>query len=248
MAVDITVPVLGEGVESGDVLEIFVQEGDVIAPDDGLIELETDKATVTVPSTTGGKVVKVHVSEGQTVKVGDPIVSVEPAGAPAQPAAPAESPAAETKPEPEPTPEPEQPAAVETPQPAAPAVESQAAPAKPAPEPVATPAPVASPAPAASPNASAAQASTATAPGSHDGVIPAGPAIRRLAREVGIDLAAIKGTGPDGRITREDVMQAVRGCSQRQAAGAAPGPLRKCPGFARPSRGRCTNPGPPCRA
>lgn len=232
MAVEITVPVLGEGVESGDVLEIFVQEGDVISPDDGLIELETDKATVTVPATSGGKVVKVHVSEGQTVKVGDPIVSVEPSGAAAQPAAPTDAPAAQAPAEPEKTPEPES-SEPETPEPpvAEPTATAPNPAPKPAAEPTATPSsPVTTPTPAEAPVASAVQESATTAPSSNGGVIAAGPAIRRLAREVGIDLATIKGTGPGGRITREDVMQAVRGCAQRQASGASAAPAGETDG------------------
>ena len=61
MSVEIKVPVLGEGVESGDVLEIFVNEGEVIEQEQGLVELETDKATLTVPATVGGTVTKIHV-------------------------------------------------------------------------------------------------------------------------------------------------------------------------------------------
>ena len=70
MSVEIKVPVLGEGIESGDVLEIFVNEGEVIEQEQGLVELETDKATVTVPATVGGTVTKIHVSEGDSINIG----------------------------------------------------------------------------------------------------------------------------------------------------------------------------------
>ena len=64
MAIEIKVPALGEGVESGDVLEVFVNVGDTVTKDQGLIELETDKATVTIPATSAGKVAAVLVKNG----------------------------------------------------------------------------------------------------------------------------------------------------------------------------------------
>ena len=70
MTVEIKLPALGEGVQSGDVLEVLVKEGDTVSKDDGLIELETDKATVIVPSEVSGVVASVSVNEGDTVAVG----------------------------------------------------------------------------------------------------------------------------------------------------------------------------------
>ncbi len=78
MSIEVKLPSLGEGVASGDVLEIFVKEGDTISKDQSLLELETDKATVSVPSPTAGKILKIVVSEGETVAVGAPIAVVEP--------------------------------------------------------------------------------------------------------------------------------------------------------------------------
>lgn len=197
MATDIKVPELGEGVESGDVLEVFVSVGDVIEKDADLIELETDKATVAVPAAVGGKIVKIHVSEGDTVSVGGVVVSVEAvAGAAETPAATPEPPAAAAPPAAEPP--------KETP--------------KEAPKPVAaaTPAPVVPPTPAA-------PAPASKAASSNGATIPAGPAIRRLAREVGIDLGTLSGTGDFGRITREDVMKAVRGGASRSGSAVVGG-------------------------
>ena len=77
MAIEIKVPVLGDGIESGDVLDVFVKEGDEIAKDAGVIELETDKATVTVPAPMAAKFPKIHVKTGQTVKIGEVIVTLE---------------------------------------------------------------------------------------------------------------------------------------------------------------------------
>jgi pyruvate dehydrogenase E2 component (dihydrolipoamide acetyltransferase) len=199
MATEIKIPSLGEGVTSGDVLEVLVSPGDVVKKDQGLIELETDKATVTVPSPSNGKVVKVLVKAGETVNVGGAIVEMEVEAS----AAPAAKPAAPATPPPAP----------------APAPAAQAKPA-PAPTPTAPPAPVA-PAPATPAPATAAQVQSAPAMSqvmtendNSDEVIPAGPAIRRFAREVGVDLTNVVGTGEAGRITREDVLAVVRHANQ----------------------------------
>src|SRR4029453_4579770 len=95
MPTQITLPSLGENIDSGDVLSIYVSPGDVIAKDQDLIEVETDKATLPVPSPQAGKGVGVLVKEGQTLKVGAPILEIEAtngsSAAPAPPAKPAES-------------------------------------------------------------------------------------------------------------------------------------------------------------
>jgi pyruvate dehydrogenase E2 component (dihydrolipoamide acetyltransferase) len=210
MATEIKIPSLGEGVTSGDVLEVLVSVGDVVKKDQGLLELETDKATVTVPSPTAGKVTKVLVKGGQTVNVGEAIIELE-ADAAAAPAAskPVAPPAAAPAPV---TPAPVAPAPV-APAPVAPAPVAQAPVAPPPPRPVA-PAPVA-PAPVA--------AQAVVDVDTSDDVIPAGPAIRRFAREVGVDLAGVVGTGEGGRITREDVLAVVRHANQA-ARSSAPAP------------------------
>jgi len=194
MATEIKIPALGEGVDAGDVLEIFVSEGDVIKKDDGILELETDKATVTVPASEGGKVTKIHVANGETVKVGQTILTIEPSAAESAPKA---KPAA-TGP------------AAEKPAPAA----TTKPPKAPAPEPVAPPpaTPAAAPATVAS-HAVSLSANVAS-------TIPAGPAMRRFAREIGVDLAHVQGTGNNGRILRDDILRVVRGGGARTAAPA----------------------------
>ncbi len=77
MSIQVRVPDLGDGIESGDVLEILVREGDQIKKDQGIVELETDKATVEVPSSHAGKVSKIHIKSGQSVAVGDVLISLE---------------------------------------------------------------------------------------------------------------------------------------------------------------------------
>ena len=67
MAVEIKLPALGEGVDSGDVLEIFVSVGDTVEKNETLVELETDKATVNIPTEVTGKITAIHVNEGDTV-------------------------------------------------------------------------------------------------------------------------------------------------------------------------------------
>ncbi len=187
MATDFKLPDLGENIASGDVVSVFVSPGDVVKPGQALLEVETDKAVIEVPCPPGGRVASVLVKKGDTVKVGQTLLTLEAAGA-----------GSATAPAAKPAPAAEKPAPA--PAPAKPAV------AKPAPvaeAPVPKPAPVHVPAPAAEPEPEPAPAATAT-------IEPAGPAVRRLARELGVDLARVTGTGPGGRILREDVVAAVR--------------------------------------
>ncbi len=188
MATEFKLPDLGENIASGDVVTVFVSPGDVVKPGQALLEVETDKAVIEVPCPPGGRIASVLVKKGDTVKVGQALVTLEPAGAaasaPAAPAKQAAAPAAAPAP-----------AAV-----AAPAKKAEPAPA-PRPSPVAVAAPPQSIDPEPEPVAAAAA------------VEPAGPAVRRLARELGVDLARVRGTGPGGRIVREDVVAAVRQAS-----------------------------------
>ena len=199
MAIDVQLPDLGDGIESGDVLAVHVSVGDTIEKGQTLIEIETDKATVDVPSTQGGKVTKVHVKAGDTVAVHAPLVSLDAAEAggsapePAAPPAEKSAPPAEEPKAAEPAPEPEAPAP---------------APAKPAP-PKPAPVNVQPPKPTPAPGADAPAA---------DESVPAGPAVRRFAREVGVDLRNVQGSGPNGRIEREDVLRTVRDLNQGGSA------------------------------
>lgn len=207
MATEIKLPSLGEGIESGDVLEVLVKPGDVIKKEQSLLEMETDKATVSVPSPVAGKVLAVTVKEGETVKVGSVIVTMEVTGGTAPAPTPAAAPPAAA---PAPTPVPAAPApAPVTNKPAAPAPKPTAPTPSPAAAPVAAPAPVL-----------ATASASATAPAMSEDSIPAGPAIRRFAREVGVDLTHVQGTGEAGRITREDVLAVVRHANQSLQARA----------------------------
>ena len=77
MSIEVKLPDLGDGIESGDVLEIFVSVGDTIEKGQDIVEMETDKATVTVPASAGGKVVKILISEGDTVAINGCILELE---------------------------------------------------------------------------------------------------------------------------------------------------------------------------
>ncbi len=203
MPTEIKLPSLGEGIESGDVLEILVKVGDVIKKDQSLVEMETDKATVSVPSPFAGKILSIAIKEGETVKVGMVLASIEASGVAAPAPTPAAPPQAAVAPPPV------------APPPVAPSkVEQAAAPAPAAPAPVKPIAPIVVPAApvAIAPTTQPTSADVGT-PFSDD-VIPAGPAIRRFAREVGVDLVSVAGTGDGGRITRDDVLAVVRHANQ----------------------------------
>lgn len=195
-------PNLGEGVESGDVLEVLVAVGDTIGNDQEVLELETDKATMFVTADgVSGKITAINCKEGDTIAVGQVIFTYDGAAAPE-----ASAPAAAPTPAPAPAP----------PKPAAPAPPVQAeAPAAPVAPPAPTPAPpVATPKP------------TAPVVAKSSTMVAAGPAIRRFAREVGVDLTSVQGTGEHGRIIRDDVLKVVREGSRTNGAGSpaiAPG-------------------------
>src|SRR5947199_7946928 len=77
MPIEIKLPNLGDGIDTGDVLELLVKEGDTIAKDQGIIELETGKATMQVPSSAAGKVAKIHVKAGQSIPPGTVLLTLE---------------------------------------------------------------------------------------------------------------------------------------------------------------------------
>ncbi len=164
MARPFLLPDLGEGLTEAEIVSVLVHEGDVIREDAPLLEVETDKAQVEIPSPMSGRVEKIHVQPGQTVKVGAVLISF------------------------------------------ADSTDGGTVRAAPGPAAAAPPATEARPARARD-----------------GGPVPATPATRRLARELGVDLGGVRGTGPGGRVTDEDV---------RAAAGparAATTPAAKAP-------------------
>tara|TARA_R110000765_G_scaffold49637_2_gene101005 strand:- start:1785 stop:3767 length:1983 start_codon:yes stop_codon:yes gene_type:complete len=173
--IDIAVPDIGEDGEV-DVIDVLVAVGDVIEAEDGLITLETDKATMDVPSSHAGTVKEVLISTGDKVKQGSIVIKLETSSdAPAEEAPAAPAPAAKT-------------ATVATPAPSA----KKAAPVPHHPQMGLT-------------NASA---------------IYTSPSIRRIAREFGVDLTLVKGSGRKGRILKEDVQSYVKYELSRPKANA----------------------------
>ena len=185
--VEIMVPDMG-GANDVEVIEVAVAEGDDIAEGDTLVVVETDKASMELPATAGGKLTSFKLTEGSKINQGDLMAVVQSSvAAPAPAPAPvAEAPAAK-------------PAA-----PAAPAVTPQSAPPKPATAPAAVPA--------------------------NGGKVHAGPAVRMLAREFGVDLGQVAGTGPKNRILKEDVQAFVKQrLSVPVATASAGGSIEKPP-------------------
>ncbi len=180
MSIEFKLPELGENIAGGDIVNVLVREGDAIEVNQGVVELETDKAVIEVPCPHAGKVVKLHVAKGESVKIGQILLTIEGAALPAE-SAPKEPPQAKE--------------ALSKPQ--APAASAPAEPAPPRPVPAVP---------------------TADLQG---GPIPAGPAARRLARERGVDLLRIAGSGARGRITVDDVEAASSG-PRTAAAPATP--------------------------
>ena len=221
MATDVTLPELGENIEAGDVAAVLVSPGDHVEKDAPLLELETDKAVVEVPAPDAGLVTAVLVEAGDTISVGDTIASLEPDAAAETVAQPAP---ADDQPQPPSAPPPPTQGTPDEPAPAVPASGAAAESAGPAPS-VDQPAPAAPPAGIASvgPASAPASASEAVQP------VPATPAVRRLAREIGVDIGSVTGTGEGGRILLDDVkatakrlLQSPVGATAHPAAPALP--------------------------
>lgn len=197
MATEIKLPELGENLPGGNVLDVKVAEGDNVSEGQSLLEVEAEKSTIDVPASVAGRIAKILVKRGDKIKVGQTIALVDGDGkAPAQAEAPAVS--RERAPEPEP------PHAAATPVQEPKANEQQIA------------ARLAEARPA--PHTQGVAPTPAPAPSTTDKLVPAGPATRRLARELGIDLAQVTGSALGGRVTQEDVKAYVR----RLAEGGGP--------------------------
>ncbi|MBI5615523.1 MAG: dihydrolipoyllysine-residue acetyltransferase [Gammaproteobacteria bacterium] len=167
----IVVPDIGD-FSAVDVIEILVKPGDVVSEETPLVTLESDKATMDIPSPVAGEILSISVKLGDKVSEGTVLAEVRTAAPAAQPA-------------------------------------PAAAPATPAPQPAA---------PAPGPAAAAPVASDAEAPRAAHNY--ASPAMRKFARELGVDLREVKGTGRKGRIAKDDVAAYVKGALQKRAAAS----------------------------
>ncbi len=191
---DVKLPKLGEGADSGVVVNVFVKEGDTVAKDQPILELENEKAVASIPSTMAGVVGKVFVKAGDRVSVGQRLISVEGAAGAAAPASAA------------------------------------------APAPVAAPAPKRAAArPAAAPVPEAVEEAVDEDEDVNPGVPPvASPSVRKVARELGINLAKIHGSESGGRIVMGDVKAYIqrliaRAAAPKAAAAAPAAPAKPAP-------------------
>jgi pyruvate dehydrogenase E2 component (dihydrolipoamide acetyltransferase) len=214
------VPELGENISQGDVTRVLVQAGDTISRDQPVLELETDKATIEVPSSIAGVVKEVRVKAGDKVKVGSVVLITDDAagnGAAAKKSEPKPDPARVLSDPPPAAPEASRgtaAAVAEKPE----KVVSMPRPPAPASQPATRPEPESTRAASAKPAAAARAGDTPAA--------PAAPSVRRLAREIGVDVNEVQGTGANGRISEEDVKEHARRIlssvpSTLGAAGAA---------------------------
>lgn len=175
---DIRLPKLGEGADSGSVVNVYVKEGDTVKKDQTLIELENEKAVAAIPSTAAGRVTKVHVRQGDKISVGQAIVSIEGGNGAEAPAVPAAAPAPAAR-------------------------RPAAAPRQAAPEP-ADEAPMLEPAPGGPEPAAA-------------------PSVRKIARELGIDLRRVRGSERGGRIVLADIKAYIQRLESMASRGSATG-------------------------
>lgn len=173
MATEFKLPALGENIESGDVVKVLVAVGDSVQKDQPILEIETDKAVIEVPSPGNGTIIELHIKEGETAKVGQLIMVLDGDGAeaPANPE-PAKKEAARPEEKPAEKPAPSKAEAPETPAAKKPDLKVVKS---------------------AAPNGGKAA--------------PASPSVRRLAREIGVDINMVPGSGPGGRISADDVKE-----------------------------------------
>ena len=207
MSKEFALPDLGEGIDAGDVVAVHVSEGDTISSDKTVVEVETDKAVLEVPCPFGGKVTKVHVKQGEKIKVGQTLITVDADGGGEkdeskgedkkkdQAAPEDDDKAAEKKPEKQ---EDQEKDKDEKKEKQASAKSDDAEPSKKNPEEKKASTPKKTP------------EQQAQSSDGKDAPLPAGPATRRLARELGVNLYAVADAFPDQRITEDIVKEFVK--------------------------------------
>ena len=210
MAIDFALPELGENIETGDVVRVLVAVGDTIAADQPVVELETDKATIEVPSPAAGSVSRVAVKEGDTVAVGQLILVIIEPDAESETGAGA---GVEEQPD--------------TPRP--PTVEAPMAAASPVDAPSQAPA-----GPQAATETSA-PAPDAPRPPAYSGgrTVLAAPSVRRLAREFGVEIGEVPGSGARGRVVADDIKAYAKRALQQVRQGRVPATEPELPDFSK---------------
>lgn len=230
MATEFILPELGENIESADVVEVLVSVGDTVEIDDPILEIETDKASFEVPSSVKGVVKELMVSAGDQASVGQVVMVIEES---------ADSEGSSQSPEPAPE--------EETPKESSSEASSESAETQ---EEEAPPKTAVAEAPTeqrgqvdvhstAQPVTEETTSSNGTSSGTRQ-LVPAAPSTRRLAREIGVDINQVKGTGPSGRISVEDVKAHAKSMlagASAPAAGQAPAsaaaPVVQLPDFSK---------------
>jgi pyruvate dehydrogenase E2 component (dihydrolipoamide acetyltransferase) len=213
---DVVMPRLSDSMEEGTILKWLKAEGDEVARGDELVEIETDKATMTYEADSPGTL-SIVAQEGDTLPIGEVIARIG-AGGEAQAAGGAQAEAtqqAEASGNGGPS---------EAPPAAAPAATAEPPAAAPEPEPE-----------PAQPAAVAESPAAAPSPEGNGGRAKASPVARRIAREQGIDLSALQGTGPGGRIVKADVEAAASGGGPQAAPAPAAAPAEAAPATAAPA-------------
>ena len=232
MATEFKLPELGENIESADVVEVLVSVGDSISVDDPVLEIETDKASFEVPSTVSGTIKELKVSAGDSAKVGQVVMVVEESSE-------ADSSGSDDSDAPdESSSEGGEEAAQEPEQEES---QSQAEESKPETATAVSEAPTESRAQVDMSSDSEPAAESTSSNGTSSGareLVPAAPSTRRLAREIGVDIQQVKGTGPSGRISVDDVKNHAKsllsgggGAATSRPVAAASAPVVKLPDF-----------------
>lgn len=198
-------PDIGEGVVEGEVVEWMVKVGDVVAEDDPILSVMTDKATVEIPSPVDGKVISQSAGAGEIIAVGSACIEFEVDGDGNVSAEVEDEAEAADEPEPE-TNEPEESKPETSAEPdsaASPAAEQTTA--------------------ATDPQAAASTPSKISGSGTSSGKVLASPAVRKAARQAGIDLATVSGTGPAGRISKADLEAHIESAASGGIKISSPG-------------------------
>jgi pyruvate dehydrogenase E2 component (dihydrolipoamide acetyltransferase) len=202
MAVDVVMPQMGESIFEGTITKWLKKPGDKVERDEPLFEISTDKVDAEIPSPSAGVLKEIKIPEGQTVPIQTIVAVIDGAGSPA--------------------------ASASAPAPAAPAPAKPAAAASAPGAPPPAPAKAAAPPPPPAPSAAAPAASSSSSSGTER--IHSSPLVRRLAKEHGVDLTSMEGTGAGGRITKQDIEAAIAehassgGATVQEAQVAPPAP------------------------
>ena len=217
---EIKVPVLGENIDSASVVRILVKPGDKISSDQAIMEIETDKATMDLPSSAAGTVKEIAVKEGDTVQVGQTVLTLEDSGAAskAQPAAAPEKEREENtgaKRQEKPAQKPEEKSAAKLEDPRE--KQTRENPEQETPE----------------KESEQKREPAAQAEPQHDDEAAAAPSLRRMARELGIDIHDVRGTGDGGRITEEDIRNHARSIILNTSREGLPAGASPLPDFSR---------------